>query len=110
MRSKLLVVVLMLPAMFLVFEQASKCLADSTVVQPITYGAPVQITVNLTPNEPIMLPMLRETKNLKITVPEGQRISIDGAEVRGVFESEGQLREVTVFGADRVTIQVEESK
>lgn len=94
----------------LVFSAAVLCIADSTVIQPITYGAPVVITVNLTPNEPIELPYGRTTTHMKITVPEGQRISIDGADVRGTYESNNQTRIVTVFDADRVTIQVEESK
>lgn len=84
--------------------------ADSTVVQPITYAAPVSITINLTPNEPVSLPLMRDTRHMKITIPEGQRISVDGAEVRGVYESQDQIRLVTVFDADRVTINVEESK
>lgn len=84
--------------------------ADSTTIQPIEYAAPVSITINLTPNEPISLPLMRDTKHLKIAIPEGQRISVDGAEVRGVYESQDQIRVVTVFDADRVVIVVEESK
>ena len=96
----------------MVISIAAIAFADSTVIQPFTYGFPVTFNVDLTPNMPIPLPWGRNTKILQITVPEGQRISIDGAEVTGTvrYPDITQTLSVTVFDADRVTISVEETQ
>lgn len=89
---------------------AAMLLADSTVIQPFTYSAPVQITVNLTPNMPITLPLMVGTTKCVVTVPAGQRVKLGEVEATGRVEVTAFPVTLDVFDADRVTVTVEESK
>lgn len=84
--------------------------ADSTVIQPITYGAPVKITINLTPNQPLALPLMVGTTHCRVIVPDGARVKVGEVEAKGTYDVPSLPATLDVYDADRVTVVVEESK
>ena len=86
--------------------------ADSTVIAPITWSNPVRVRIDLTPNMPVPIPVIWGTTNFTLTIPEGQKVLIDGTEATGTLEmaTGAQQYILTVVDPDRVTVELEERR